>query len=81
MKFGISWGCRGIECPVNVSEIRVPLHPIFSGELPNGYTHSEYYGFILENLNKLPRIVEFGSPQHLQRIELEAIRECILKGM
>ena len=75
------WDLLGLPrngCPVNsVSEIRVPLHPIFSGELPNGYTPGEYYSFILENLDKIPAVVEFGSPQHIQRIVLNAIRDRI----
>jgi hypothetical protein len=70
------WDLLGLPrngCPVNyVSEIRIPLYPIFSGELPN-------YDSILEKLDKIPGIVEFGSPQHLQRIELEAIRDRILR--
>jgi hypothetical protein len=70
------WDLLGLPrngCPVNsVSEIRIPLYPIFSGELPN-------YDSILEKLDKIPAIVEFGSPQHLQRIELEAIRDRIVR--
>jgi hypothetical protein len=74
------WDLLGLPrngCPVNsVSEIRIPLGPIFSEELPSGYT-GEYYGFIVENLDKIPAIVEFGSPQHIQRIVLDAIRDRI----
>jgi hypothetical protein len=64
------WDILGLprNCPVNaVSELRVPLYPIFSGE------------FVSESLDKIPNIVEFGSPPHLQRIELEAIRNRILR--
>ncbi len=64
-------------CPVNVSEIRVPLYPIFSGELPNGYAAAACFNLVCESLDKIPSIVEFGSPQHLQQIELEAIRDRI----
>jgi hypothetical protein len=64
---------------VNVSEIRVPLHPIFSGEFQSGRAAAARFNFVCESLDKLPRIVEFGSPQHLQRIELEAIRDRILR--
>jgi hypothetical protein len=68
------------ECPaVNVSEIRVPLYPIFSEEFPNGYAAGACLNFVRESLNKIPCIVEFGSPQHLQRIELEAIRDRIFR--
>ena len=35
--------------------------------------------FVRESLDKIPGIVEFGSPQHLQRIELEAIRDRIFR--
>ena len=67
------------ECPaVNVSEIRVPLRPIFSGEFQSGRA-AACFNFVCESLGKLPRIVEFGSPQHLQRIELEAIRDRIFR--
>ena len=37
------------------------------------------YNFVCESLDKIPGIVEFGSPQHLQRIELEAIRDRIIR--
>ncbi len=66
-------------CPVNVSEIRVPLYPIFSGEFPNGYAAGACSNFVCEALDKIPGIVEFGSPQHLQQIELEAIRDRIVR--
>jgi hypothetical protein len=68
------------ECPaVNVSEIQVPLHPIFSGEFQSGRAAAGCFNFVCESLGKLPRIVEFGSPQHLQRIELEADRDRIIR--
>jgi hypothetical protein len=68
------------ECPaVNVSEIRVPLHPIFSGELQSGRAAAACFNFVYESLDKIPVIVEFGSPQHIQRIELEAIRDRIIR--
>jgi hypothetical protein len=77
------WDLLGLPrngCPVNsVSEIRIPLYPIFSEEFPNGYAAGACLNFVCESLGKLPRIVEFGSPQHLQRIELEAIRDRILR--
>jgi hypothetical protein len=37
------------------------------------------FNFVYESLDKIPGIVEFGSPQHLQRIELEAIRDRIIR--
>jgi len=77
------WDLVGLprnECPVvNVSEIRVPLHPIFSGEFQSRRAAAACFNFVCESLDKIPRIVEFGSPQHLQRIELEAIRDRILR--
>ena len=75
------WNLLGLprKGPINVSEIRVPLQPIFSWELPNGYAAGAYFNLVCESLGKLPGIVEFGSPQHLQRIELEAIRDRILR--
>jgi hypothetical protein len=77
------WDILGLPrngCPVNyVSEIRVPLHPIFSGEFQSGRAAAACFNFVSESLDKLPGIVEFGSPQHLQRIELEAIRDRILR--
>jgi hypothetical protein len=67
-------------CPVNsVSEIRIPLHPIFSGEFQSGRAAAACFNFVCESLDKIPVIVEFGSPQHLQRIELEAIRDRIVR--
>lgn len=65
--------------PVNVSEIRIPLYPIFAWQFPNGYAAGACVNFVCESLDKLPRIVEFGSPWHLQRIELEAIRDRIVR--
>jgi hypothetical protein len=77
------WDLLGLPrngCPVNsVSEIRIPLYPIFSGELQSGSAAGACLNFVRESLGKLPRIVEFGSPQHLQRIELEAIRDRIFR--
>jgi len=77
------WDLVGLprnDCPVNsVSEIRVPLHPIFSEEFPNGYAAGACLNFVRESLDTIPSIVEFGSPQHLQRIELEAIRDRIFR--
>jgi hypothetical protein len=76
------WDLVGLpknECPINVSEIRIPLHPIFSGEFQSGRAAAACYNFVCESLGKLPRIVEFGSPWHLRRIELEAIRDRILR--
>ena len=76
------WDLLGLPrngCPVNsVSEIRIPLYPIFSEELQSGSAAAACFNFVRESSDKLPRIVEFGSPQHLQRIELEAIRDRIL---
>jgi hypothetical protein len=67
-------------CPVNyVSEIRIPLYPIFSEEFQSGRAAGACFNFVCESLDKIPGIVEFGSPQHLQRIELEAIRDRILR--
>jgi hypothetical protein len=81
--FNEIWNLLGLPlngCPINsVSEIRVPLHPIFSGEFPNGYAAGACLNFVRESLDKIPSIVEFGSPQHLQRIELEAIRDRIFR--
>jgi hypothetical protein len=77
------WDLLGLPrngCPVDyVSEIRIPLHPIFSEEFPNGYAAGACLNFVRESLDKIPGIVEFGSPQHLQRIELEAIRDRIFR--
>jgi hypothetical protein len=77
------WDLVGLprnECQVvNVSEIRVPLHRIFSGEFQSGRAAAAGFNFVCESLGKIPRIVEFGSPQHLQRIELEAIRDRIVR--
>ena len=76
------WDLLGLprnESQVNVSEIRVPLYPIFSEEFPNGYAAGACLNFVRESLDKIPGIVEFGSPQHLQRIELEAIRDRIFR--
>jgi hypothetical protein len=77
------WDLLGLPrngCPVNsVSEIRIPLYPIFSEEFPNGYAAGACLNFVCESLGKLPRIVEFSSPWHLRRIELEAIRDRILR--
>jgi hypothetical protein len=77
------WDLLGLPrngCPVNsVSEIRVPLYPIFSGEFQSGRAAAACFNFVSESLGKLPGIVEFGSPQHLQRIELEAIRDRIVR--
>ena len=76
------WDLVGLprnESQVNVSEIRVPLYPIFSEEFPNGYAAGACLNFVRESLDKIPGIVEFGSPQHLQRIELEAIRDRIFR--
>jgi hypothetical protein len=77
------WDLLGLPrngCPVNsVSEIRVPLHPIFSGEFQSGRAAAACFNFVCESLDKILDIVEFGSPQHLQRIELEAIRDRILR--
>ena len=77
------WDLVGLprnECPaVNVSEIRVPLYPIFSGEFQSGHAAAACFNFVCELLDKIPGIVEFGSPQHLQRIELEAIRDRIVR--
>ena len=77
------WDLVGLprnDCPaVNVSEIRIPLYPIFSEEFPNGYAAGACLNFVRESLEKIPGIVEFGSPQHLQRIELEAIRDRIFR--
>ena len=79
----VIWDLVGLprnECPmVNVSEIRIPLYPIFSEEFPNGYAAGACLNFVRESLDKIPGIVEFGSPQHLQRIELEAIRDRIFR--
>jgi hypothetical protein len=74
------WDLLGLprgNVPVNVSEIRTPLYPIFAGEFPNGYAAGACFNFVRESLDMIPGIVEFGSPQHLQRIELEAIRDRI----
>jgi hypothetical protein len=76
------WDLLGLSrnCPVNaVSEIRIPLYPIFSGEFQSGRAAAACFNFVCESLDKLPGIVEFGSPWHLQRIELEAIRNRILR--
>jgi hypothetical protein len=77
------WDLLGLPrngCPVNsVSEIRIPLYPIFSEEFQSGRAAAACFNFVCESLDKLPRIVEFGSPQHLQRIELEAIRDRIAR--
>jgi len=77
------WDLLGLPrngCPVNyVSEIRMPLYPIFSEEFPNGYAAGARLNFVRESLDTIPSIVEFGSPQHLQRIELEAIRDRIFR--
>ncbi len=56
----------------SVSEIRIPLYPIFSGEFPNGYAAGARFNFICELLDKIPGIVEFGSPQHLQLSSVSA---------
>jgi hypothetical protein len=77
------WDLLGLprnECPmVNVSEIRIPLYPIFSGEFQSDRAAAACFNFVCESLDKVPAIVEFGSPQHLQRIELEAIRDRIVR--
>jgi hypothetical protein len=77
----VIWDLLGLPrngCSVNsVSEIRVPLRPIFSGEFQSGRAAAACTNFVCESLDKIPVIVEFGSPQHLQRIELEAIRDRI----
>jgi hypothetical protein len=77
------WNLLGLPlngCPINsVSEIRVPLYPIFSEEFQNGYAAGACLNFVCESLDKIPGIVEFGSPQHLKRIELEAIRDRIFR--
>jgi hypothetical protein len=68
------------ECPaVNVSEIRVPLHPIFSGEFQSGRAAAACFNFVCESLDRFPRIVEFGSPWHLRQIDLEATRDRIIR--
>jgi hypothetical protein len=76
------WDLLGLPrngCPVNsVSEIRIPLGPIFSGEFQSGRAAAACFNFVCESLDKIPAIVEFGSPQHIQRIELEAIRDRIV---
>ena len=64
---------------VNVSEIRVPLHPIFSGEFQSGRAAAACFNFVCESLDKFPRIVEFGSPWHLRQIDLEATRDRIIR--
>ena len=64
---------------LNVSEIRVPLYPIFSGEFQSGHDAASAFNSACELLDRLPGILEFGSPQHLQRIELEAIRDRIAR--
>jgi hypothetical protein len=56
-----------------------PVYPIFSEEFPNGYAAGACFNFVCESLDKISGIVEFGSPQHLQRIELEAIRDRIFR--
>ena len=77
------WDLVGLprnECPaVNVSEIRVPLYPIFSGEFQSGHAAAACFNFVCKSLDKISGIVEFGSPQHLQRIELEATRDRIVR--
>jgi len=80
--FNEVWNLLGLPlngCVHNVSEIRVPLYPIFSEEFPNGYAAGACLNFVRESLDRIPSIVEFGSPQHLQRIELEAIRDRIFR--
>jgi hypothetical protein len=77
------WDLVGLprnECPRwDVSEIRIPLGPIFSEEFQSGRAAAACFNFVCELLSKLPRIVEFGSPWHLQRIELDAIRDRIVR--
>jgi hypothetical protein len=77
------WNLLGLPrngCPVNyVLEIRIPLYPIFSEEFPNGYAAGACFNFVCESLDKISGIVEFGSPRHLQQIELEAIRDRIFR--
>jgi len=49
------WNLLGLpRSPVNVSEIRIPLYPIFSGEFPNGYTAGVCFNFVSESLDKIP---------------------------
>lgn len=74
------WDLVGLprnECSISVAEIRVPLYPIFSGAFQNDATAVAYYNFLRESLGEIPAIVEFGSPQHIQRIVLEATRDRI----
>ena len=62
------------ECSIDVGEIRIPLHPIFSREWPSGRDAANAFNSASVSLAALPRIVEFGSERHHQRIELEATR-------
>jgi hypothetical protein len=77
------WDLVGLprnECPRwDVSEIQIPLRPIFSEEFQSGRAAAACLNFVRESLGKIPAIVEFGSPQHLQRIELDAIRDRIFR--
>ena len=78
----VIWDLVGLprnECPINVSEIRIPLHPIFSLEFKNGRDAASAFNSACQEIDRLPTILEFASPQHLQRIELEAIRDRIAR--
>jgi hypothetical protein len=79
----VIWDLIGLpryECQsMNISEIKIPLHPVFSLEFKNGRDAASAFNSACQEIDRLPTILEFASPQHLQRIELEAIRDRIAR--